>query len=298
MGYIDTLRIFYKQLHDNILTEEKKPLKNSSVFWTLICITDKKREKIINQSSINKKMLPSVDYFELLNLGYIKKHDNPAKYSDYILTAKGLWTIEKEINNFTDDTLIEFIQAKDFDFKCKTEPLDDKDKMALFSLICCRCFSQEYCMYLSNDLVSNNWSEIFSKSFEFLNDRNILKKKYQNYEQLIEKKGTEHPIQYLMRRRNDLSIKSDHIFQNSGKKKYFLDILEDKVIIKDKLKLIFKLIFNSINSYKLFEDIIEFSSNIAYNKVKEVLDEFDLVTSDYDDQIKKSLELFYLEKSE
>jgi len=109
-------------------------------------------------------------------------------YADeaYVITAKGIWIVEKELKDFAEDNLLEFIQNKFFTFGSKHKPIDDKDKIAIFSLLCIRNFSFDVPMDLKTSKQRDEWKKIFEIVFDFLNGHNYFKEKYkEQFEKVI-----------------------------------------------------------------------------------------------------------------
>jgi hypothetical protein len=290
---INILEAFYNKLLNNIIREEKY-LRNESVLWTLMEINAKKTEKYLTISSYNIDKFPNEKLYELQNLGFTSSTLSNTNKIEFILTSKGIWEIEKLIKDFSENDLLNFIQAKYLTFKAKQKPLDDKDKVALLSLLCLRNFSTDVPMNLNSSKNLEGWAIIFKKTFEFLEGINFLNSKYVGFENFISVPGSENPIQSLMRHRNDLPIKSGQIFCNPGQSKYYLDLIEEGELQKDRLIYTFRLVFPVIPDYNSVIMIENLCVETANDMSKYVLQDYRFIDSTYDDIIKRALEDIYI----
>lgn len=290
----DALNSIYFKLQASIFREEKA--KSKSLLWTLINFTEKKAEKYIYNSSVSKDDYPEDILFNLRDQGYLINYLNDNGETEYILSAKGIWVIDKQNQGFSDDALFEFLQQSFFSFASKKKPLDDKDKLVVFSLIALRSFSPEVPMDLSTNKYRIGWNNIMIESFDFLKTKNIFKNSYANFSEFLALPGseTEDAIKYIMRRRNDLSIKTDHIFNNPGNSKYWLDIFTGEHLNNGRLMKLLKLIITSIPNIDFLNEINQFLNETYRNKGKYVLKDMSFLNSKYDDVIVHILKDIYV----
>lgn len=293
----DILRTFYKLLFDQVILSEKK-LKNDSVLWTLVLCIEKKRSSIMDSSAQSKILFDHILIEELIENGLIV-FNSVKKDSDYYnLTPKGIWYIEKLDRGFKDENLIEFITSKHFDFKKKGKPINDKDKLALFTMIGVRNFSKNLKMDLNDTRDCNEWNKIFEISFNFLNTSRYFGKEYMSFDDLVNK-SSEHAIINLMRHTYELPIKSDHIFQNPGGKlgkTYWLDIYINDSFSGAKFNHLIYLIFGKIENFSRIKEIYDQLNLIAHNYAKLVIKDFSFIKADFDDLVYESLKNFFLKE--
>lgn len=288
--YLLLLEKFYKKLEGNIIRSEKK-LENNSLLLTLIRTTSNKTSRLINDSSIKSGALNRRQLNYLTQKEYIREADEKNKLNEFILTAHGIWEIEKSLKHHDINMIIDYIQEKYFTFSALNKPLKDTERVILLSMIGARTFSMDSTMDLNNHSVRDHWLSIFNKSQEFLRNFGKTKKK----DSLFEKKGNEHPVEYAMRRANDLPIKTQQIFCFKGNKQYYLDIVVDGGFSELRLKYLFKQIFESIESMTMIDEIKEFCESLAYDDSKYVKNDFMFVDYRIDEQIKKAITELYLE---
>ncbi|MHA1660156.1 MAG: hypothetical protein ACTSUT_13665 [Promethearchaeota archaeon] len=286
----EILEKFYKRLHDNVLREEKK-LEKNSILITLIKIKSSKTSKYLNDSSIKEHLFNIDAIKELKEEMCLRTSDHKNKLDESILTSKGIYKVENIKNVLNLNKLLDFFQKKYFSFSDIKQPLSDIEKIILLTMIGVRNFSLESPMNLKSKHIQDYWLEIFKKTFKFLTQLKIIKKK----DLTFEKQGNEHPVSYAMRRTNSLQKKTQHIFISKGHKKYYLDIAEDKNISTPKLKRVFKLIFGKIINENNINEIIAYCNDIAYKRAKYVKDDFKFIESKYDILIKNTIKEIYLE---
>jgi len=172
--------------------------------------------------------------------------------------------------------------------------MDDKDRLAILALLCVRKFSVDITMDLNSVKHREGWTRIFRVAFEFLNTKGYLKTKYGSFEDIIATKGSEHPIQSLMRHRNDLPIKSGQIFCNPGKSKYHLDLVKNEKLEIDRLKYAFKLVFQKIPDLSSAVLIGNFCVDTANDMAKYVETDYQFIDATHDDIIKRVVKAIYI----
>jgi len=160
--------------------------------------------------------------------------------------------------------------------------------------LCVRNFSSDVPMDLDSLKHRDWWAKIFKVTFDFLNTNHYLKIKYRSFEDIISTKGSEHPVQNLMRHRNDLPIKSGQVFCNPGKSKYYLDLVKGDKLDKGKLKHAFKLVFQKIADLNSVMLIGDFCVDTANDMAKYVESNFQFIDSVHDDVIKQIIKEIYV----
>lgn len=285
----EVLEVYYKKLHDNVLRSNKK-LNNDSVLFTLINITSNNTSKLLNSSSI-KGILFSLDSIKSLQKdGYIRISDDKNKLDEYIMTAQGIYEVEKEKKTLDFKKIMAFLQNEYFSFTDVYKPLSDTEKVILLSMIGARVFSIESPMDLRKRIVQDRWLKIFKKAYEFLHNHELIKKDSLSFE----KQGYESPVCYAMRRANYLEKKTQRIFISLRNSKYYLDLAENGELSESKLKRLFELIFESVNELEFLKEILKVCNDIAYEESKYVKENFMFIESKYNEVIKDALKKIYL----
>jgi hypothetical protein len=262
----NSLLKFYNLLYDNL--ELKKKLKDKSIIKSFIDIKANDRYRLLNDSSITSEKLPTDQLQTLLKTGMIRNTDEINKY---IITAKGVWEIEKNNNIISELSLIEFIDNKFYNFFDSEIKLRDREKSIIFSMICARSFSLKSSVDLKkDDFALNSWKEIIEKCADKLISLNIINTK--NKENLFGGKSTEHPVSNLIRHTDELPRKTKGLYKAAGKQQYFLDIFKDNVFNKEELSYLIWIVFSEQYDNIIIDDILKFCNNIAYNESVYVYD--------------------------
>lgn len=238
MNKIDILKVLYKNLEMQLKLNKK--ISNGSVLLAFIQQKSNSRFNNLDSSSqkFNRDLDPLID--ELLKDGYIRDIHNDLSYA---ITAQGIWLIEnEEILSFED--LVEFIDDKYFDISMSDKKLSDKEKVVIFSFICARAFSADYCIDLKKgDMVLNNVKSIIEKCYTLLADLNLIKSMDSNV--LFGKGGNEHIVSHLIRHTDTIPKKTKSIFVARGEQKYYLNLCESGNVSQDRIIYLFKLIFEN-----------------------------------------------------
>lgn len=281
------LEKFYENLREELLKDDS--LNGNSVFTTLIKFGSNKRKKFILNSSIDSIHFDFEDLNYLTKQGYLQQIKGGFQTNKPVLTAKGIWTIDKIRFNYTEEHLIDFFQEEDFDFSSERKPLTPKEKLALLSLVGVRCFSSDSLMDLKDENIQGNWVRVLQKTSEFLVDNKITGK---DKNLLKSKSSTDYPARYLMRRLNSLPKKTSQVYQYTGGYKYYLDIYDADydIIEKKKLDFIFELIFENRDlDITLIKNTSEFCNRLAYNEARNVIKHSNFIKNNYDKVIYNSL---------
>jgi hypothetical protein len=292
LSNIQILEKFYKKLRDNLLRKERK-ITDNSVLWALLNLNDKNRKEIIDNSTISAIAFEKIDLTNLTDTGLIRVYNQRVNSIEYGLTPLGIWQIERQSLGFQEDYLLKLLDGKYFSFRATSKPLNTQDKIALLSLIGLRNFSKDTMMDLNSEKDCRYWEKVFSDVYLFLINGKYVDEITLN-KSLLEKKGSEHPVQYLMRHRNDLPIKSENIFKNPGGKTYWLDILHSGAIDKSALIFLFKILFGKINEHFEVEEIINFCNIIRQKYGAFVLTNFELFNSTVDQSIENAIEEYFV----
>jgi hypothetical protein len=285
----EILNRFYNKLYNKVFSESKKG-HSSSVLITLLGMRSNNASKLLNDASVR----PSIDdrelFRELEGKKLIRQSDNSTE--EYVLTAFGLWKIEKSTKNLTEEDLISYFQStKNFTPTFSDKGLNDKEKLIVLSLIASRVFSASSQMDLNKENTRNYWLDIFKSTSDFLRNHGLIKMD----DKCFSKQGNEHPIPYLMFRANELPKRTRQIFCFTGSRQYYLSILEENELSVSKLKFLFKLVFSDITDLGHLETIMSFCRDLAYEKGKFVSNNFMFIDAKTDAVIKEALQQLYTE---
>lgn len=294
--YVNILRSFYQKLFYQIFQNNKgRDIQNDSILWSITQMNKKNIDKFFRRS------IQSADNFELEDLSFLKDLGLIQYYNEtnreFVLTAKGLWEYEKSIKGFNEETLISFINSKYLSFSISS--LDDKDRLTIFTLLCIRNFSSDTAMDLTVISQRASWYAIFEEVFIFMNNNKILKKAYLGFDEILLKTKLNHPIQDMLRHRNDLPVNSGQLFVNPGGKSgsnYWLDILDNDIVSENKLKNAFKLVISEIPDLDTATMIISFCREMANYKAKYVRSDFRFIDIQTDNLIDKVIKDIYIGK--
>lgn len=279
---------FYKKLEQN-LRNYKSNLDGGSVLLTLLKISNNKISELLNISAIEGVLFDKYDIDELIENNYIRSSDQFGKTQNYVLTTFGIWEIESKIKGINIEDFLGYYQKEKFSPNLSNATLSNKEKIILLSMIAMRNFSKKATMDLNDETKSDSWIYIFDECTEFLNSKKAIDiSEWKNIGS-----GNEHPVNYEMRRAYHLPKKTKLIYQTCGNYRYYLDILSQPITEQKKLVFLFGLIFYELDSIIEVDGIHKFLSDLAYNKSASIFENFDFITHEWDNKIKKALEKYY-----
>jgi len=292
LSHTQLLSKFYKALKESYLRKGKK-IKNNSLLWSLILLKKKDRKEIIDKSIISSYTFNKSDLEPLLENNYIKMVRNRSNAIEYCLSAKGIWFYEKEVFQITENNLLSFFDKEFFELKVINQSPAFEDKIALFSMICLRNFSKHTCMDLSDENVCDSWRNVFIDVADFLVENDYIKSPKSKFD-LLNKRGSEHAVSYLMRHRNNLPLITDNIFINPGKKIYWIDIFLNGSLNIGSFTFLLKLVFNNIHEIDKMLKLKDFCFNLGNKYAVYVISNFDLFNSKVDKDLENGFNEFYL----
>ena len=283
----DILNKFYNKLYDQFLMENK--IKNDSLLFSLLEVKSNVRFRAIRSSSISEDKLDTIILNELLTANFIKCSDESQKY---VITALGIWEIERELKGYTVESILAFLDKKYLDFEETSKNLTDKERVILFSMFCARTFSENSTIDLKkNEFILNAWERIIENCKDELYKLKIIKKI--NKEELFGKKGNEHIVSHLIRHTDSLPKKVGGIYRAPGKQKYFLALYKENSLQMDSLESLIGLIFNSKDKIPIEEinEIFKFANEIAYTEAPHIFDSDSHIfaSTEFDDKIKNAI---------
>ena len=274
------LRKFYDKLLENFLFEQK--LKQNSILISMMEVKSNIRYRILIDSSLSIYEIPKMYVDTLLVRGYIAESDEP---DTYVITAQGVWMIEKK-----DEQLIDFIHNKFFHVSLHDKKLTDKEKLILFSMITARTFSHESCMDLKkDDYALEAWERIIDSSYHKLVELGVIRKM-----NVYGKSGNEHKISHFVRHTDLIPKKTKGIFTAPGNQKYFLNVAtENNLLMKDKISYVLSLIFDSeeVQKYEKVFEIDAFCKELSYQEAPYLFKIGDHIftTHEYDDVLSDAI---------
>jgi len=277
----------------NILRREKNFSASKPVLEVLLSYPQTKILKIINEASINIgvfKIGSSLN--RLIEKNYLKMQEDKNKLDECIISAKGIWIIDKKRNQLEEEDLLDFVDRKYFSSEKSGRNLSDKNIVILLVMIGLRFFSNDVPMDLNDLEKLNKWLPIFDDTKQFCLQNKIIKKDI-----VFDQKGVEHPITYLLRRANDLPEMTDYIFNfgNEKNKQYYLDIInfnEDnrkKVTLKLS-HLFYKIFHNCDKPEEISQEVLMYLNNMAHDKGIFFINDFKFITYEWDDILYDALQ--------
>ncbi len=287
----EILEKFYFKLV-NILKRENNYSESKPILKVMLGFTQTKILKIIDETSINIGVFKRGSTLNhLIENAYLKMQDDKNKLDECIISAKGIWIIDKKRNQLADEDLLDFIDEKYFSSNNSGKDLSDKNIIILFVMIGLRFFSNDVPMNLCDLEKLNKWLPIFYETKEFCLQNKIIKRDI-----VFDQKGVEHPITYLLRRAQDLPEMTDYIFNfsNVKNKQYYLDIAnsdgDNRKKVTLKLSHLFKkILHNCDNPEDLIQKVLLYLNNIAHDKGIYFIDDFKYITYEWDDILNDAL---------
>lgn len=280
----ELIRRLYKKLHDNILRKEKK-LRDGSVLWSLMMMIEKKRKELMDESTIGRYAFPSIGILEIEDDPRLSLGEDADGVGFFQLTSMGIWDYEKREKEMSEKSLIDLIQGKFFSFSKTKKPLDDKDRLAIVSMVATRSFNLDTAMDLNTSEYLEGWQVVFEKCFALVEEVNGFKRAYGSIEKLMESSGASHPVMRLMRHRNELSLKTGNVFQNPGKYRYWLNIVENGKFQDKRLEKLLRLVFVDNLDFAAYYRLKDRLEAITHENAKYVRASFDFINPQYDGHV-------------
>jgi len=263
MDSITFLERFYNKLHDNLIKKYKKEKNRSILIW-FFDIKSNDRFRLLKDSSIQKIKIPTEALNKLLSNKLIRETDT---VGEYVITAQGIWSIEKEKGILSEEVLLDNFDVKFFNlYSASEKPVSEKHKILLFSMIAARSFSEQSSVDLKKkNITLDAWEDIITKSYEFLREMDIITKL--NKDMLFGKKGNEHKVSNVFRHTDSLPKQSKGIFKAIGCQKYYIDLYREGEISIENLRYLFKQIFGEKKLSVIERDnICNFCDQISTSK--------------------------------
>jgi len=283
----ENLNHFYNLLSSNI-KKKKIPIKKNSVFITLIEATQSNVLQLIYSSTIPGHTLSSESLTHLLEQKLIKKSDDNLQYA---ITSRGIWTIEKGNNIINETMLLDYFENKKFSISVeKTEELEYREKVIIFSMVAARAFSKKSCLnFQSQDELQDYWKEIFDLACQKLLDLNVITEK--NKTELYFRSVHDPPAVSLLRRVPGIQARTKFLYQQDTSLHRWLDMPESDDEFISKLAWLFSMIFKEKLTFDNLDSIFEFCQEISHDKSIYIFD-FDqhkFSNPKYDELLKEAI---------
>lgn len=252
---IQYLEKFYNLMYENI--EIDKKLKGQSIITSFLKTRGASRFKLLRKSTLSSNIIPNFILNSLLEEGYIQSIDD---IETYVITAFGVWYLEKKNENIDEGKLLEYINNEYFTINIKRE-LDDKEKVILFSLLSARTFSEESPIDLKKDMpVKNKWQKLMENCYDKLKELKVIKI---NKNKIFKTTGNVHIVSSLFRHNNDMVQKTKGIYSYNRKQEYYLNLYKNGYFSDDKLSYLFWKVFEGNMSPDKLNEIIDFCNDVA-----------------------------------
>ena len=225
--------LFYEPLKKSLKVGKK------SVFLKFFQVTNGTMNQSISSSSVS-----SLDLFDFSSYlqkflleGYIVESTKP---ETYIITPKGVWAVESHTHILDLDLLFSYLENKYFQFT--TKDLDEKSKIALFSLISMGAFCKETLFFINGDELSKEKAqEVYFNSYKFLIEMGVVSPGIEFGS------SNEGVLHFEFRHLKDLNTNTKGLYNNNKNYGYWVSVYdsESKEINIDHLSYLFWQIFKS-----------------------------------------------------
>lgn len=247
------------------LTEYEKVILKRIYDNSLEILSDKSNSLVISSISSKKNSIAKC----LINGAYHSSSDDPTirtlelndlircyKPGQYILTAKGAWFIEETYYGRTINDMISKIDDKSF--ALNTEKISEKNKVIVLSLISARCFSEKTSLEYSTEETRGAFMALLRNSFELLSELGIIDSSFES----MCKTTTKNEISSFLNAIDKLPALTYQIFSRYGRNRYYLDVVENDVIQKEKVISLFRIIFEGDIPLEFVEVLSTFCNNM------------------------------------
>lgn len=242
---------FYDKLFE-LLRKDRKVNKNS-IILSFLRMTSNTIMDYLDKASVNSSDIPPKLTQNLIEKGFIRGGE---EFSQYIITAMGVWEIETYLRSINSDILIDEIDRYKFEIK-KGGNLNNQDKVITLTLIALRSFYEKTPLNRNNESALEKILEILNESKGFLKSMDRVS----DFE--FTKPSNEDYVEAIFRRSNDLKKRTRGIYCFGGKK-HWIEIYDEntKEISQDKLGYLLWKIFGGDLSIEQQDKITQFCENI------------------------------------
>jgi len=293
MENIEYLKRFYNKIYNNLKITNK--LKENSIIVSFFYITTNTAFRLLNESSIHSLNISEEAMKYLLSHNYIRAI---GKDNRYMITAKGVWKIELDDNKMNSNTLIESIDKKYFKSLFQEFKISDKEKVVLLTMIVTRSFSNDF----SLDLFSGKEEleiikELITDSYAILKEHKVVKN-LKEKDLFGTRPSNEAQVTNVLRHAAEKLVKKTNgLYMNLGKQRYYLNLYRDSHILKKDIIYLMSLIYENKMTENMLKDIIDFCKVKAHKKAIFLYGyrELMFISPYYDDFIEDSLKEFFFE---
>ena len=212
------------------------------------------RNEALSTSSEDSTYIDSETKHELVDGGYVVQKQNTTQL---MITAKGIWEVMFREYDYTVEQLIDGIQELYFKDMAETK-ISASNRIALFSIICMRCYSQECCVDVKIQSISKKWWDVFLLVNDFLIKMGVVEEKYSIRNEKKTKNDSEDPACNLIRHSDRVPRFTNQIFRKGKNLEYWVDVLDKNGNIDEsRLALLIKMTLgNSIDdtNYSRYSD--------------------------------------------
>jgi predicted transcriptional regulator len=283
---IKILRKFYSNFQYSL--EVNKKFRHGSAILSSLEIAKTAIFKSLKDSAIESHKIPSDSIAALKENELIRSSDEISKY---IITAKGIWFIEKYDKVIDEDKLVKYIDTKVFLGAFEdVKPLSDEEKIIIFSMLSARAFSNMSTVDMKkDDAVKNIWKELFLNCADKLTEMKIIK--IQPGDIFTGKADYEHPMSHFIRHTDKLPRKTKALYRAPGENKYYLDVSFENEIKIFELGYLYWLIFGDKINITQIDELYEFCKQIAYDNCIKLfdMDKHIFANPKYDESIKNGI---------
>jgi len=248
--------VFYDSLLGSL--REDRKLNKNSIILTFLRMRSNDIMDYLDKASIENCDIPAKMTQTLIAENYIRGSEN---FSQYIITAKGVWVIEKYLGYISSEILIDEIDKYKFEIK-KGGSLNNQEKVVTLALVALRSFYEKTPLNRNNDYALDKMLDVLRES------KNLLVNigKVEDFE--FTKPSKEDPIEAIFRRSNKLKKHTRGIYCFGGKK-HWLDVYDSNIaeVSTEKLGYLLWKIFGSEISIEEQGEISVFCDEIL-NKYK------------------------------
>jgi len=232
----------------------------------------------------------------LINKGFIR-FSPTGELDYYVITAKGIWEIEKLNNTINNNIIIEHIDSKFYTFDTISRDIKDKEKVIILTFIACRAYSAKASINLNTDdkKLLAYLEEILYKTFDLLLEYNLFKN-YKKRSNLLGNSKTLHPVINLIVHSEDLPKKTRGIFKAVPHvTKYYLDLYKNNEINTKGLGFLLWLIFQDKIDIELEDRILNYcyECNLEYGTKIYKHESLIFTKAEYDDVLKEAMNNYF-----
>lgn len=262
ISYLDK---FYQRLYSVIIGKKKRIEK--SLLFNLINVKSNDRYRLLLEGAMNSLLIPKHALTYLITNDFIRETES---LNTYMITAKGIWEIENKQGILNNDSVVNYLDEKFLNFQKEAEkPLSEKQKVIVLSMIAARAFSEKSSFDLhKSEKTLDAIKEITDGSYGLLKTLGQVKKLDQK--ELYWKKGKElleHPVSNIYRHTDAIAKQTKGLFVAAKSQRYYLDLIEDARISKNRFGYILKKIFNNqkLTPFEV-DQIYDFCCDMSHKK--------------------------------